>query len=188
MVANARGRGGSGTTTSPVAKPALGDGVEPCRLPPHWLGTPRRLAFQWSPVYSASSPAAGRALTGAPGLVPQAGPSPKPQPVGNLPENYQQAAGSPNPDRRLSASTERIAGRRRGLHRGQPPGRGQGRQHNRYRHSRQGGQRVDERRSLVLTRARYDREAGENGVIINLANVVSVRVSEIDSAAPGHYL
>ncbi len=44
---------------------------------------------------------------------------------------------------------------------------------------------LDERRSLVLRHARYDREADENGVIINLANVVSVRVSKTDSAA-GH--
>jgi hypothetical protein len=47
---------------------------------------------------------------------------------------------------------------------------------------------LDERRSLVLTRARYDREADENGVIINLANVVSVRLSKTDSAATGQYL
>jgi hypothetical protein len=47
---------------------------------------------------------------------------------------------------------------------------------------------LDERRSLVLARARYDREAGENGVVINLANVVSVRVSEIEGAATGQYL
>ena len=47
---------------------------------------------------------------------------------------------------------------------------------------------LDERRSLVLTRARYDREADGSGVIINLANVVSVRVSEIDTAATGQYL
>jgi len=39
-----------------------------------------------------------------------------------------------------------------------------------------------------LTRARYDRQADENGVIINLANVVSVRVSTTDSAAAGQYL
>jgi hypothetical protein len=37
-------------------------------------------------------------------------------------------------------------------------------------------QALDERRSLVLTQARYDREAHQSGVIINLANVVSVRV------------
>ena len=36
-------------------------------------------------------------------------------------------------------------------------------------------QALDDRRSLVLTQARYDREAGHSGVIINLANVVSVR-------------
>jgi hypothetical protein len=47
---------------------------------------------------------------------------------------------------------------------------------------------MDERRSLVLARARYDREAGENGVIVNLANVVSVRVSKTDSATTGQYL
>jgi hypothetical protein len=47
---------------------------------------------------------------------------------------------------------------------------------------------LDERRSLVLTRARYDREAGDSGVIINLANVVSVRVSKTDRAATGQYL
>lgn len=47
---------------------------------------------------------------------------------------------------------------------------------------------LDERRSLVLTRARYDRQADENGVIINLANVVSVRVSTTDRATTGQYL
>jgi hypothetical protein len=47
---------------------------------------------------------------------------------------------------------------------------------------------LDERRSLVLNQARFEREASEHGVIINLANVVSVRVSKIDSAASGQYL
>jgi hypothetical protein len=47
---------------------------------------------------------------------------------------------------------------------------------------------LDERRSLVLTQARYDREAGENAVVVNLANVVSVRVSRTDSATTGQYL
>ena len=47
---------------------------------------------------------------------------------------------------------------------------------------------LDERRSLVLAHARYDRETDQNGVIINLANVVSVRVSKTDSAATGQYL
>jgi hypothetical protein len=47
---------------------------------------------------------------------------------------------------------------------------------------------LDERLSLVLRHARYNREADENGVIINLANVVSVRVSSTDSAAVGQYL
>jgi len=36
--------------------------------------------------------------------------------------------------------------------------------------------------------ARYDRDADENGVIINLANVVSVRVSKTEGAATGQYL
>src|SRR5580700_4013198 len=49
-------------------------------------------------------------------------------------------------------------------------------------------QALDDRRSLVLTQARYDREAHQSGVIINLANVVSVRVSKTDSAATGQYL
>lgn len=49
-------------------------------------------------------------------------------------------------------------------------------------------QALDERRSLVLTHARYDRESNQNGVIINLANVVAVRVSATDSAATGQYL
>jgi hypothetical protein len=44
---------------------------------------------------------------------------------------------------------------------------------------------LDERRSLVLVRARYNREAGENGVVVNLANVVSVRVSTTDSDTTG---
>ena len=47
---------------------------------------------------------------------------------------------------------------------------------------------LDERRSLVLMQARYDREDRENGVVINLANVVSVRVSKSDSAETGQYL
>jgi hypothetical protein len=47
---------------------------------------------------------------------------------------------------------------------------------------------LDEQRSLVLRHAKYNREADENGVIINLANVVSVRVSRTDSAATGQYL
>lgn len=47
---------------------------------------------------------------------------------------------------------------------------------------------LDERRSLVLTQARYDPEAGLNGVVINLANVVSVRVSRIDRDVTGQYL
>jgi histidinol phosphatase-like PHP family hydrolase len=47
---------------------------------------------------------------------------------------------------------------------------------------------LDERRSLVLIHARYAREPDENGVVINLANVVSVRVTKTDSAATGQYL
>jgi hypothetical protein len=47
---------------------------------------------------------------------------------------------------------------------------------------------LDERRSLVLIRARYDRESAENGVVVNLANVVSVRVSRTDSDTTGQYL
>jgi len=47
---------------------------------------------------------------------------------------------------------------------------------------------LDERRSLVLTRARYNREANENAVVINLANVVSVRVARNDSQTAGQYL
>jgi hypothetical protein len=47
---------------------------------------------------------------------------------------------------------------------------------------------LDERRSLVLTHARDNREAGESGVVINLANVVSVRVSTADGETTGPYL
>ena len=47
---------------------------------------------------------------------------------------------------------------------------------------------LDGQRSLVLAHARYNREAGENGMVINLANVVSVRVSSRDSDATGQYL
>jgi hypothetical protein len=47
---------------------------------------------------------------------------------------------------------------------------------------------LDERRSLVLTHARYNRETGENSMVINLANVVSVRVSKTDSDESGQYL
>jgi hypothetical protein len=47
---------------------------------------------------------------------------------------------------------------------------------------------LDEHRSLVLTHARRDRSAQEEGVVINLANVVSARVSTSDSAAAGQYL
>ena len=44
---------------------------------------------------------------------------------------------------------------------------------------------IDEHRSLVLNEARYEREPEEIGVVLNLANVVSVRVSKTDGAWPG---
>ena len=47
---------------------------------------------------------------------------------------------------------------------------------------------LDERRSLILTHARYNRETGQNAVVINLANVVFVRVSRNDSETTGQYL
>jgi hypothetical protein len=47
-------------------------------------------------------------------------------------------------------------------------------------------QLVDERRGLVLRRARYDREKAENGMVINLANVVSVRVSMKTAPRPAN--
>lgn len=47
---------------------------------------------------------------------------------------------------------------------------------------------LDERRSLVMTRARYNREPGESGVVVNLANMISVRVSAKDSDTTGQYL
>jgi hypothetical protein len=47
---------------------------------------------------------------------------------------------------------------------------------------------LDERRGLVLAHARYDREDNESGVVINLANVVSVRVSKTDTDVTGQYL
>jgi hypothetical protein len=47
---------------------------------------------------------------------------------------------------------------------------------------------IDEHRSLVLNEARYEREPEENGVVINLANVVSMRVSKTEGAAAGQYL
>lgn len=47
---------------------------------------------------------------------------------------------------------------------------------------------LDERRSLTLTRARYNREPNEHGVVINLANVVSAQVSTKDSDTTGQYL
>jgi hypothetical protein len=47
---------------------------------------------------------------------------------------------------------------------------------------------IDERRSLVLNQARYEREPDEIGVVINLANVVSMRVSKTDGVVAGQYL
>jgi hypothetical protein len=47
---------------------------------------------------------------------------------------------------------------------------------------------LDERRGLVLTKAKYNRESSEHAVVINLANVVSVRVSTKDSDTAGQYL
>jgi hypothetical protein len=49
-------------------------------------------------------------------------------------------------------------------------------------------QLMDERRSLVLRRAKYDRQRAEIGMVVNLANVVSVRVSTKDSSTTGQYL
>jgi hypothetical protein len=47
---------------------------------------------------------------------------------------------------------------------------------------------LDERRSLVLTQARYNRAERVDGVVINLANIVSARVSRSDSTDSGQYL
>src|SRR4029453_12890392 len=47
---------------------------------------------------------------------------------------------------------------------------------------------LDERRSLILTHARYNREAGQSAVVINLANGVFVRGSRNDSETTGQYL
>jgi hypothetical protein len=49
-------------------------------------------------------------------------------------------------------------------------------------------QALNEQRSLILSKAKYGREAGVNGVVINLANVVFVRVSTTDSGTTGQYL
>jgi hypothetical protein len=49
---------------------------------------------------------------------------------------------------------------------------------------------LDGRRSLVLARARYERDDTASGVVINLANVVVIRVSgaEGEAAITGQYL
>jgi hypothetical protein len=50
------------------------------------------------------------------------------------------------------------------------------------------GDAVNEHRGLRLLEARYDREADVTGLVVNLANVVSVWMSKKDSAATGQYL
>jgi hypothetical protein len=47
---------------------------------------------------------------------------------------------------------------------------------------------LDDGRSLVLTRVRHGHEAEEDGMVINMANVVSVRVTKTEGAAAGQYL
>jgi hypothetical protein len=47
---------------------------------------------------------------------------------------------------------------------------------------------MDERRSLVLSRARPIREGATTGVVLNVGNVVSVQVSTTDSRTTGQYL
>jgi hypothetical protein len=47
---------------------------------------------------------------------------------------------------------------------------------------------LDERRSLILTRAKYDSETDESAVVVNLANVVFVRVSSHDDETTSRYL
>jgi hypothetical protein len=49
---------------------------------------------------------------------------------------------------------------------------------------------IDEKRSLLLRRARFERETRESGVVVNLRNVVTARVLEADHAetTTGQYL
>ncbi|GAA0842634.1 hypothetical protein ACFQVD_13175 [Streptosporangium amethystogenes subsp. fukuiense] len=47
---------------------------------------------------------------------------------------------------------------------------------------------LDERRSLVLTQVRYGFETETIGMVVNLANVVSVRVSKPGEVQAGQYL
>jgi hypothetical protein len=47
---------------------------------------------------------------------------------------------------------------------------------------------LDAGRCLVLSQARYDRDDGETGLVVNLANVVTVRVSTKGGEAAGQYL
>jgi len=52
-------------------------------------------------------------------------------------------------------------------------------------------QAIDERRSLTLKLARYEGDTSESAVVINLANLVTVRVLETDTSdttAAGQYL
>jgi phosphoketolase len=49
-------------------------------------------------------------------------------------------------------------------------------------------QAIHERHGLILTRARYNRETSENPMVINLANIVSARVSTKDTNVTGQYL
>jgi uncharacterized protein YjaG (DUF416 family) len=50
---------------------------------------------------------------------------------------------------------------------------------------------MDDRRSLILVHARYEGDVGESAVVVNLANVVTVRVLETDTtgtSTAGQYL
>ena len=47
---------------------------------------------------------------------------------------------------------------------------------------------LDARHSLTLRRARFNRESAQSVVVLNMANVVAVRVAPTDSAATGQYL
>ncbi|GAA1789724.1 hypothetical protein HC028_14470 [Planosporangium flavigriseum] len=47
---------------------------------------------------------------------------------------------------------------------------------------------LDERSSLVLKHAKEGPDTNEHGVVLNLANVVSVRVSKTDGETTGPYV
>ena len=47
---------------------------------------------------------------------------------------------------------------------------------------------MNDQRSLLLTQAQYDGDAGVAGMVINLGNVVSVRVSSMATETTGPYL